>query len=178
MSFTINISTFPLFLTRLHPPTHHHTQQPTTSGLRERNVVPGPNWESKEAWSELVFTVDNSLFARLFASNSVYGFASVGGAGIGYRQHNNQLRVRCETNIYTLYRGAAEVDVEILDDHWPLNGLSGYVAKVSPTTELRGTGNNPDNSALTGSSLAWGKCSWKHWLLRMLLLISVMVSFS
>lgn len=141
----------------------NHSQS-TTSGYRERNgVVAGPHWDSKEAWSELVFTVDNYLFARL-ASNSVHG------------HRDNNLKVRCETNIYQLYRGAAETDLIILDDPWPFNGLTNIGAKVSPTTDLRGS-NNPDNSALTGSSLAWGKTCFKHWLLRLFLLLSI-VAFS
>lgn len=151
--------------------------------------MPGPNWESKEAWSELVFTVDNALFTRLAvaSSNSLYSVQS-GGGGVGggllgssgfhrYNHNNyNTLKVRCETNIFSLYRGRAEVDLEILEDHWPLNGLgsSSFGAKVSPTTDLRGS-NNPDNSALTGSSLAWGRNCLKHWLIRVVLLLGVLV---
>lgn len=137
--------------------------QATTSGYRQRSGVQTFSWESKEAWSELVFTVDNSLFTRL-ASNSVYG--------VRLHRDNNHLKVRCETNIYSLYRGAAEIDLEILDENWPpLIGIVG--GKVSPTTDLRGSGNNPDNSALTGSSLVWGKSCLKHWLLRILLCLVV-----
>lgn len=140
----------------------NHSQS-TTSGYRERNgLAAGPHGDSKEAWSELVFTVDNYLFARL-AANSVHG------------HRDNSLKVRCETNIYQLYRGAAEMDMDILDDPWPFNGLTNIGAKVSPTTDLRGS-NNPDNSALTGSSLAWGKTCLKHWLLRLLLLLIIAFS--
>lgn len=124
--------------------------------------MPGHNWETKEAWSELVFTVDNYLFARL-ASNSVHG------------HRDNNMKIRCETNIYSLFRAAAEIDLEILDDPWPFNGLNNFGAKVSPTTDLRGS-NNPDNSALTGSSLAWSTNCFKHWLLRVLLLFIIAFS--
>lgn len=102
----------------------------------------------------------------------------MGSSGFHRYNHNNYntLKVRCETNIFSLYRGRAEVDLEILEDHWPLNGLgsSSFGAKVSPTTDLRGS-NNPDNSALTGSSLAWGRNCFKHWLIRVVLLLGVLV---
>lgn len=125
--------------------------------------MPTANWESKEASSELVFYVNDYLFARL-ASNSVHG------------HRDNKLKVRCETNIFQLYKGAAEIDLEILDDPWNSNGVDEMGAKVSPTTDQRGS-NNPDNSALTGSSLVWGRACLKHWLLRVLLLV-ITISFS
>lgn len=161
-----------------HPCTHLHVQT-STSGYREQNGVLASgtnNWQSKEAWSELVFTVDNSLFAKL-ASNSVYGGGdgplNHGLLGSVYRD-NSHLRVRCETNIFTLYKGAEEVELEIQNEPWPFNnGLGGFGAKVSPTTDLRGSssssssvGNNPDNSALTGSS-------GKNWLARIGLVLLV-----
>ena len=61
------------------------------------------------------------------------------------------LRIRCETNVFSLYRGAAELDMEIVDDAWTMNGLA-FGGVVSPTTDLRGgaTPNDPGNSALTG----------------------------
>lgn len=126
--------------------------------------------------------VDTQLLTRI-APNSVYG----GSTGALYNGKDNtySLKVRCETNIYTLYRGRAESDLEILDDHWlPFSGLGGsFGAKVSPTTDLRGSSssnnnNNPDNSALTGSSLVWGKNSLKHWVARTLLCLAVVVCFS
>lgn len=57
--------------------------------------------------------------------------------------------VRCETNIYSLYRGAAEAELQVMDDNYWITG-----GKVSPTTDQRGGANrgDPDNSALTGSA--------------------------
>lgn len=144
--------------------------QATTSGYRERKGLSGQGWESKEAWTELVFTVDDMLLARI-SSNSVY-------AGFGGPFHRDaatvNIKVRCETNIYTLYRGAVEKELEVLEAPWPYNGVS---AKVSPTTDLRGS-NNPDNSALTGSSLAWGGNCYQHWVVRILILSLVVVLLS
>lgn len=88
-------------------------------------------------WSELLFTVDNYFFAKI-ASNKLHG--------------PQTLTVRCETNMYNLYRGAAELDLEISDDPWMLNGITNFGGIVSPTIDLRGNNNDPDNSALTGSS--------------------------
>lgn len=61
---------------------------------------------------------------------------------------NRKILVRCETNIFNLYRGAAEAELKINDDSIWMHG-----AKVSPTTDQRSsssTTNNgdPDNSAL------------------------------
>lgn len=72
--------------------------------------------------------------------------------------HSRKLNIRCETNIYTLYRGAAEAELQVMDEHFWIQG-----GKVSPTTDQRGGGNrgDPDNSALTGSAIvvfAGAKC--------------------
>lgn len=96
--------------------------------------------------------------------------------GGGYRE-NKDIKVRCETNIYTLYRGTAEIDLELLDDRWAFNGLGSFGAKVSPTTDLRGSSNNnnPDNSALTGGSLGWHGSSGKHWKVRISLVLLIVL---
>lgn len=109
--------------------------QATTSGYRDNNGIQSDDWASREAWSELLFTVDNYLFARI-ASNHLHG--------------PQTLLIRCETNVYSLYNGSAELDMEIVDDAWTMNGIAlGGGVIVSPTTDLRG-GNDPGNSALTG----------------------------
>lgn len=89
--------------------------------------------------------MDNYFFARI-GSNKLHG--------------PQTLRVRCETTMFNLYRGAAELDMEIVDDSWMLNGIQGYISGVggivSPTTDLRGNKNDPDNSALTGHGVRLG----------------------
>lgn len=62
---------------------------------------------------------------------------------------SRKLIVRCETNIYSLYRGAAEAELIVIGDDFWLNG-----GKVSPTIDQRGNRGDPDNSPLTG-----GACS-------------------
>lgn len=87
--------------------------------------------------------------------------------------HNRKLIVRCETNIYSLYRGAAEAELQVMDDNYWVPG-----GKVSPTIDQRGGSNrgDPDNSALTGSAIiafATSKCMLLRltliWLLILLL---------
>lgn len=78
-----------------------------------------------------MFKVDNYFFAAIRA-NKLHGPQS--------------LRIRCETNVFSLYRGAAALSMDIVDDSWTVNAFGGI---VSPTTDLRG-GSDPGNSALTG----------------------------
>lgn len=103
------------------------------------------SWETKAAWSELITSVDSSHLMT---------------------PSNRKLNIRCETNIYTLYRGAAEVELQILDDNYGFTG-----GKVSPTTDQRGGINrgDPDNSALTGSSILL-LTSVKDLLIRLMML--------
>lgn len=64
---------------------------------------------------------------------------------------NRKLIVRCETNIYTVYRGAAEVEMQVMDDNFWVTG-----GRVSPTTDQRGGGakrGDPEYSGLTGSAI-------------------------
>lgn len=93
------------------------------------------SWDARDAWSELLFTVDKYFLAAIHA-NKLHG--------------PQTLRIRCETNVFSLYRGAAEVEMDILDD-WMTNGLTfgGGGGVVSPTIDMRG-GSDPGNSALTG----------------------------
>ncbi|XP_037052354.1 uncharacterized protein LOC119085909 [Bradysia coprophila] len=97
----------------------------THSGLRD--IGQGHSWESKEAWSELIILVDNQIVSS-----------------------NRKLVVRCETNIYTVYRGAAEVELQVMDDNFWING-----GKVSPTIDQRGGSKrgDPEYSGLTGSAI-------------------------
>lgn len=108
--------------------------QATTSGYRDNNGIVGESWDTRDVWSELLFVVDNYFFAKI-ASNKLHG--------------PQTLKVRCETNMYNLYRGAAELDMEISEDNG-IDHLGGGI--VSPTIDQRGNSNDPDNSALTGSS--------------------------
>lgn len=60
--------------------------------------------------------------------------------------------VRCETNIFNLYRGAAEAELRVNEENYWLHG-----GKVSPTTDQRSSGTStkngdPDNSALQSST--------------------------
>lgn len=87
----------------------------------------------RDAWSELSFGVDKYFFARI-ASNKLRG--------------PQKLKIRCETNMYNLYKGAAELDMEIVDDPLVGNGIGDI--HISPTIDLWGNKNDPDNSALTG----------------------------
>ncbi len=99
--------------------------QSTHSGLRD--IGQGHSWESKEAWSELIIQVDGHIVSS-----------------------NRKLVVRCETNIYSVYRGAAEVELQVMDDNYWMNG-----GKVSPTIDQRGGSKrgDPEYSGLTGSAI-------------------------
>lgn len=67
---------------------------------------------------------------------------------------NRKILVRCETNIFNLYRGAAEAELKISDDTVWMHG-----AKVSPTTDQRSNdatpskNGDPDNSALQAAAI-------------------------
>lgn len=72
---------------------------------------------------------------------------------------NRKILVRCETNIFNLYRGAAEAELKISDDSiW----LHGGKVLASPTTDQRSSGSSsstsskhgdPDNSALQAGAV-------------------------
>lgn len=128
--------------------------QATTSGYRDNNGIQSDNWEAREAWSELLFVVDNFFFAAIRA-NKLHG--------------PQTLRIRCETNVFSLYRGAAELDMEIVDDSWMYNGLE-FGGIVSPTIDLRG-GNDPGNSALTGCGAKVSQSVAKVFLLSLVAVI-------
>lgn len=85
---------------------------------------------AKEAWSELIVRIDNHMITP----------------------HNRKILVRCETNIFNLYRGAAEADLKINDDN-----LWSHGGKVSPTTDQRSSSSpsngDPDNSALQAGAV-------------------------
>lgn len=86
---------------------------------------------AKEAWSDMIVRVDNHMLGT----------------------DNRKILVRCETNIFNLYRGAAEAELKISDDTVWMNG-----AKVSPTTDQRSSGpssktGDPDNSALQAGAV-------------------------
>lgn len=79
---------------------------------------------------------------------------------------NRKLMVRCETNIYSVYRGAAEVELQVMDDSFWLNG-----GKVSPTIDQRGGGSkrsDPEYSGLKGSAIFL--FSVKYYLFRLAIL--------
>lgn len=61
---------------------------------------------------------------------------------------NRKILVRCETNIFNLYRGAAEAELKISDDSIWMHG-----AKVSPTTDQRSSnGGNSNNGGGGGGN--------------------------
>lgn len=79
---------------------------------------------------------------------------------------NRKLVVRCETNIYSVYRGAAEVELQVMDDNFWVTG-----GKVSPTMDQRGGGSkrgDPEYSGLTGSAIFL--FSVKYYLFRLAIL--------
>lgn len=85
---------------------------------------------SKEAWSDLIVRIDNHMITP----------------------QNRKLLVRCETNIFNLYRGAAEAELKVNDDSLWMHG-----GKVSPTTDQRSSSTSsngdPDNSALQAGAV-------------------------
>lgn len=121
--------------------------QSTNEGLRDVSGSAQAH-ETKEAWSELVVYVDHHMIT----------------------QSNRKLVIRCETNIYSLYKGAAENELQVMDDNYWVTG-----GKVSPTTDLRGGANrgDPDNSALTGGAAILLAASGKYMLLRIAILYLV-----
>lgn len=94
-------------------------------------VIPAneSNLNAKEAWSDLIIRIDNHML----------------------NADSRKILVRCETNIFNLYRGAAEAELKVSDDTVWMNG-----GKVSPTTDQRSSSSSstssktgdPDNSAL------------------------------
>lgn len=116
-------------------------QQSSNFGLRSiqvnelNNAVISANESesnTKEAWSELIVRIDNHML----------------------NADNRKILIRCETNIFNLYRGTAEAELKISDDNVWMNG-----GKVSPTTDQRSSSSSssgstssktgdPDNSAL------------------------------
>lgn len=87
---------------------------------------------AKEAWSDMVVRVDNHMLVA----------------------DNRKILVRCETNIFNLYRGAAEAELKVNEDLiWTHDG------KVSPTTDQRSSSStsskhgDPDNSALQAGAV-------------------------
>lgn len=84
----------------------------------------------KEAWSDLIVRVDSHMITP----------------------NSRKMLVRCETNIFNLYRGAAEAELKVNEENFWLHG-----GKVSPTTDQRSSGTStkngdPDNSALQSNS--------------------------
>ncbi|CAD7084656.1 unnamed protein product [Hermetia illucens] len=98
---------------------------PTHFGLRDTNDFLNAV-SMTESWSELLVQVDNHILTP----------------------SNRKLIVRCETNIYSLYRGAAQVELFVLWD--PREAFWHDGGKVSPTIDQRGNRGDPDNSPLTG----------------------------
>lgn len=89
------------------------------------------NGTDDEAWTELIVRIDNHMTTP----------------------QNRKILVRCETNIFNLYRGAAEAELKVNDDGAWMHG-----AKVSPTTDQRSSGTStkngdPDNSALLANAI-------------------------
>lgn len=86
---------------------------------------------AKEAWSDMIVRVDNHMLSP----------------------DSRKILVRCETNIFNLYRGAAEAELKISDDTIWMHG-----GKVSPTIDQRSSSTSsksgdPDNSALQAGAV-------------------------
>lgn len=93
------------------------------------DAAPADTNASLEAWSELTVQIDHHVL----------------------RPKSRKIVIRCETNIFTLYRGSAESQLAISDESsWSAGG------KVSPTTDQRSNTSrgDPDNSALLAGSIA------------------------
>lgn len=108
--------------------------QSNSNGLRPINGIEErhPQTNSyKEAWTELIVRIDNHMLLP----------------------QSRKILVRCETNIYNLYRGAAEAELRLSDDSYWLHGGG----KVSPTTDQRSSSSSskgdPDNSALQAGAV-------------------------
>ncbi|GAB0096663.1 uncharacterized protein DMENIID0001_122020 [Sergentomyia squamirostris] len=134
----------------------------STSGFRDSVFV--KTWETKESFSELLVNVD-SVLSGMHTSHQGHLF-------VVHPFPRRSLHLRCETNIFTLYRGAAEMEVEVQEENPPT-----YGGKVSPTTDQRGGANrgDPDNSALTtGSAILLSGCH-KYLAIRLILFWLVIV---
>lgn len=59
---------------------------------------------------------------------------------------SRKILVRCETNIFNLYRGAVEAELKISVDTVWMNG-----GKVSPTTDQRSSSSSSSSSTSTSS---------------------------
>lgn len=83
---------------------------------------------SEEAWSEISVRIESQLL----------------------KPHSKKIKLRCESNVYTLYKGDDEVEFELQDVKYWIHD-----AKVQPTTDQRSGSNrgDPDNSALTGNAV-------------------------
>lgn len=79
---------------------------------------------AKEAWSDLIVRIDNHML----------------------NLDSRKILVRCETNIFNLYRGAAEAELKISVDTVWMNG-----GKVSPTTDQRSSSSSSSSSTSTSS---------------------------
>lgn len=95
-----------------------------------------------DAWSDMIVRIENHMLIS----------------------ENRKLLIRCETNIFNLYRGAAETELKINDDNIWMHG-----AKVSPTTDQRSSSNSfrendPDNSPLQAGAVGISSCCFKAYL--------------
>lgn len=99
------------------------------NGIEENTSIADSN--NKEAWSELIVRIDNHMLLA----------------------QSRKILIRCETNIYNLYRGAAEAELRLSEDSYWLHGGG----KVSPTTDQRSSSSSskgdPDNSALQAGAV-------------------------
>lgn len=111
---------------------------------------------AKEAWSDMIVRIDNHMLIP----------------------ENRKMLVRCETNIFNLYRGAAEAEIKINDDSIWMHGHGG---KVSPTTDQRSSstslrGGDPDNSALQAGAVRLFGCPLKTHILLLQLLCLLLIT--
>lgn len=66
-----------------------------------------------------------------------------------YSALSNRVLLRCETNIFKLYHGAAETELYVISNHLSYSGAHGN----APTNYDQRNRGDPDNSALTGLSI-------------------------
>lgn len=116
-------------------------------------IVPATNETDsnvKEAWSDMIVRIDSHMLST----------------------DSRKILVRCETNIFNLYRGAAEAELKISDDTVWMHG-----GKVSPTTDQRSSSTSskngdPDNSALQAGAV----CIFRYRLITSIALVQVIFS--
>ncbi|XP_031617834.1 uncharacterized protein LOC116337418 [Contarinia nasturtii] len=100
--------------------------------IEMNTVIPNNDSDAnaKEAWSDMIVRIENHMLIP----------------------DNRKILIRCETNIFNLYRGAVEAELKISDDSIWLHG-----GKVSPTTQLTDPRSNSGGNGGSSSSSSTSK---------------------